>query len=194
MELFLARGFDNVTTAEVARAADVSPATLFNYFATKEDLFFGQVEELEQILVHVVQSCEPGQSTLRALQEHVLYDLTAGRVDSDPQAIAPFHHQVQQSARLQSREAEILNRREAVLAEALIAALDCSADPLPARVAAALFVTAEHLVTAELRARLAAGAPAVETLRDIDGYIDEIFAILRQGLGELPARQIAAAR
>ena len=36
--LFSERGFDRVTVAEVARAAEVSEQTVFNYFPTKEDL------------------------------------------------------------------------------------------------------------------------------------------------------------
>ncbi len=39
--LFSDRGFDAVTVAEVARAADVSEGTVYNYFPTKEDLFYG---------------------------------------------------------------------------------------------------------------------------------------------------------
>src|SRR2546430_1522303 len=40
MKLFAQRGFDGVTVAEVATAADVSEKTVYNYFPTKEDLFF----------------------------------------------------------------------------------------------------------------------------------------------------------
>jgi AcrR family transcriptional regulator len=42
--LFLERGFDAVSVAEVARAADVSIGTVFNYFPAKEDLFYSQME------------------------------------------------------------------------------------------------------------------------------------------------------
>ena len=38
--LFSERGFEQVSVAEIARAADVSAATVFNYFPTKEDLVF----------------------------------------------------------------------------------------------------------------------------------------------------------
>ena len=43
MQLFAQRGFDHVTVAEVAEAAAVSEKTVFNYFPTKEDLFFDEV-------------------------------------------------------------------------------------------------------------------------------------------------------
>ncbi|WIX77425.1 TetR family transcriptional regulator [Amycolatopsis carbonis] len=41
-ELFLARGFDAVRVADVARAAAVSEKTVFNYFPAKESLVLGQ--------------------------------------------------------------------------------------------------------------------------------------------------------
>src|ERR671937_423977 len=58
-ELFAARGFDNVTVAEIARAAMVSEKTVFNYFPTKEDLFFTRLEEFAERLVEAVRDREP---------------------------------------------------------------------------------------------------------------------------------------
>jgi DNA-binding transcriptional regulator YbjK len=38
--MFAERGFDTVTIADVSREADVAVQTIFNHFATKEELFF----------------------------------------------------------------------------------------------------------------------------------------------------------
>lgn len=184
MELFLERGFDAVTTTEVAEAAGVSPATVFNYFATKEDLFFGQIRQLEKRLVDVVDACSPGESILRALQSNVLWELTAGRVETEPAAIAPFHQQVGMSARLQAREHEMYDQRKRALGEALLARL--GGEPVRARVAAHLYVAAEQLIATELRDQLTRVTPA-EALRGITTFVDQVFDILGAGLGDLPA-------
>lgn len=42
--LFLAHGFDRVTVAQIAAACEVSEQTVFNYFPTKEAMFFDRSE------------------------------------------------------------------------------------------------------------------------------------------------------
>ena len=44
--LFLAHGFDNVTVAQIAAASEVSEQTVFNYFPTKESMFFDRAEPM----------------------------------------------------------------------------------------------------------------------------------------------------
>src|SRR5919201_4879044 len=65
--LFKERGFDRVTVAEVARAAEVSEQTVFNYFPTKEDLVYWRLEGLEQGLIRPMHGPPPGEPVHDAL-------------------------------------------------------------------------------------------------------------------------------
>lgn len=186
MGLFETHGFDQVTTVQIAAEAGVSPATVFNYFPTKEDLFFGQVEDLERELVELVAAVPPGTSILTALQGHVLYELTAGRAYTKPSAVTSFHALLAASPNLLAREAAIYERRAGVLTEALI---DAGQQPLTASVAAREFIAAEQLVAAELRRRLSGRSSARRTLRELEELVDHIFHILRTGLGDLTGQR-----
>src|ERR671933_788512 len=64
--LFTERGFERVSVAEIARTADVSEKTVFNYFPTKEDLVYWRLESFEQELLDTVRSRAPGESALAA--------------------------------------------------------------------------------------------------------------------------------
>lgn len=44
LELFLEVGYDQTTTADIARAAGLSPRSFFRYFATKEDVVISKLE------------------------------------------------------------------------------------------------------------------------------------------------------
>src|SRR3954463_10704149 len=70
--LFLERGFDRVTVAQIARAADVSQKTVFNYFPTKEDLFYWRMETFEEDLLAAVRERAPGESALTAFGRFLL--------------------------------------------------------------------------------------------------------------------------
>src|SRR3954452_9035287 len=70
--LFAERGFDAVTVADVARAADVAEKTVFNYFPTKEDLFYSGMEAFEERLLDAVRDREPGQTALAAFRRFLL--------------------------------------------------------------------------------------------------------------------------
>src|SRR3954469_1366760 len=70
--LFAERGFDGVTVAKIARTAEVSEKTVFNYFATKEDLVYWQLEAFEAQLLGAISGREPGESALSAFSRFVL--------------------------------------------------------------------------------------------------------------------------
>src|SRR3712207_3485304 len=78
--LFAERGFDAVTVAEIAAAADVSEKTVFNHFPTKEDLAFAGREEGIAQFVAAISERPRGSSVLdvfRGLTHTVLDDFVA---------------------------------------------------------------------------------------------------------------------
>jgi AcrR family transcriptional regulator len=71
-QLFDQRGFDSVTIAEVAAAASVAAQTVFNHFATKEELFFdGRTPRVDGPALAV--QCRPSpMNPLAALRDHLV--------------------------------------------------------------------------------------------------------------------------
>src|SRR3954447_21114921 len=116
--LFAERGFERVSVAEVARAADVSEATVFNYFATKEDLFYSGLEAFEEQLLGAIRERAAGESALAAFGRFVLEPrgLMAAK---DPDAIeflAGLTRTITESAALLARERQIFDRYTTSLA------------------------------------------------------------------------------
>jgi AcrR family transcriptional regulator len=68
--LFIARGFENVTVAEVAAAADVAVNTVFNYFNTNEELFFDRAPEVVEAASRLVRERQRGESAVAALRRN----------------------------------------------------------------------------------------------------------------------------
>ena len=80
--LFLERGFDQVTVAEIADEADTAVSTLFAHFpGGKEALILGDAEEREQSLTAAVRERGDGVTILRALHDFLA---TRGPFDPDP--------------------------------------------------------------------------------------------------------------
>jgi AcrR family transcriptional regulator len=48
VRLFAEKGFHRTTTRDIAEAADMAEGTLYNYFATKDDLLFGIMQRLTE--------------------------------------------------------------------------------------------------------------------------------------------------
>jgi AcrR family transcriptional regulator len=63
--LFAERGFDRVTVTEVAREAELAETTVFNYFPTKEDMFYSRLEAFGTRLVEGVRNRDAGEPAVR---------------------------------------------------------------------------------------------------------------------------------
>ncbi|MNR75545.1 HTH-type transcriptional regulator AcrR [compost metagenome] len=87
LRLFAERGYDEVTVAEVAAAADVAVTTVFNYFKTKEDLFFGAFTPPTEILATRLHARSPGVGPAEVVQALLLEAL-----DHMAQGTGEEHH------------------------------------------------------------------------------------------------------
>src|SRR5260370_2910183 len=119
--LFAESGFDAVPVAAVARAAEVSEATVFNYFPTKEDLVFQGMEVFEADLLAAVRGRPAGEPIVAAFTRFVRQP-RGFLAAQDPDAaryLTQISRMIAASPALQAREREILARYTTSLANLL---------------------------------------------------------------------------
>jgi|SRR5207253_1525702 len=179
MQLFAQRGFDHVTVAEVAAAAGVSEKTVFNYFPTKEDLFFDEVPEREAALREAIRGRSPGESIPAAL--HRLQAGECTRLCSS--GFAGFARIIEASPALQVKELELMAHFVQVLTEAIQAEL--GVDELDARIAAGLLVSVHRQHFRRARQLALAGKHGPAAARRLRADLARAHHLLDRGLGEL---------
>ena len=179
MRLFATRGFDHVTVAEVAAAAGVSDKTVFNYFPTKEDLFFDEVPRREAALVEAISGREPGESILSALRR--LQTGECGRLCTP--GFATFARIIEESPALQAKELEVMARFVHVLTEALQQELQL--DERDARIAAGLLVSVHRQFFRSARKQALAGKNGPAAVRRLRADLERSYELLEHGLGGL---------
>ncbi|MFF0409828.1 TetR family transcriptional regulator [Kitasatospora sp. NPDC004745] len=190
MVLFAEHGFDRVTVVEVARAAGVSPNTVFNYFPTKEDLFFDRQDEVVAHLAGVVRRRPPGSSAVDAVRADLLAAVEAGEptVGLDP-GMTAFWRIVADSPALRARLLELGERSEAALAEVLAEeSAAAPADPLP-RIVAGAVAGAHRAVLGEIRRAVVAGEPVEAVRTRAREAVERAFGLLAAGLADYPRRR-----
>ncbi|WP_030243582.1 TetR family transcriptional regulator [Streptomyces sp. NRRL S-350] len=187
MGLFAERGFDQVTVVEVARAAGVSPNTVFNYFPTKEDLFFDRQDAVVAHLAEVVRRRPAGSSAVDAVRLDLLAAVAEGEptVGLNPR-MAAFWRVVADSSALRARLLELGERAEAALAAVLAEETGAAPDdPLPHVVAGAV-AGAHRAVLGEIRRAVVAGEPAEAVRARIETAVYRAFGLLAAGLAHYP--------
>jgi AcrR family transcriptional regulator len=117
--LFAEHGFDRVTVAEVARQADVSTATVFNYFPTKEELITSGLEEFLDGLLAAIRDRAEGTPMLEAFRTYVTRPsgLLAKRSPEDDDAIVSAARIFNGSAALLARERQVYDEFTHALAD-----------------------------------------------------------------------------
>jgi AcrR family transcriptional regulator len=111
--LFDERGYDHVTVAQIADAANVSVKTIFVYFRSKEDLAFSETPTLDEIVTVVRTSPGSPADALAAVLESAML-----RVDT-AETGAAFHRTYGCSPAVQSRMLRLWAELEDRLTQAL---------------------------------------------------------------------------
>jgi AcrR family transcriptional regulator len=173
-ELFIERGFDAVTVAEVAKAADVAVQTVFNHFPTKEDLFFDESGWWTGP-AEAIRRTPPEGDVVEALKQHYL-DQVRERVRSGHlQSWAAFSRTIEESPALLARR----RRNAEEMEELMVAALrerDERLTVLMAELIAAEYAAAQKVLEAEF-ARAMVSEP-----QRIEDAVETVFAALTKGL------------
>ncbi|CAM5740884.1 putative HTH-type transcriptional regulator TcmR [Streptomyces afghaniensis 772] len=176
IRLFLEKGFDAVSVAEVAAAAEISKPTLFRYFPAKEDLVLHRIADHEGEAARVVAEAEG--DPVEALRRHFLAGLErcdpVTGLNDDPRVLA-FHRLLYGTPSLVARAYAHQERSEAALAEVLGGDLD-------ARLAAGQIMAVRRILAMENWRRIAAGERVADVRADAVAAAERAFGWLAAGL------------
>lgn len=177
--LFAERGFDAVTVAEIAEAANVSVNTVYNYFPAKEDLFFDRSSGMVDRLARWVRGRGEGESAavavLRELREEV--EAVSPRIGLLPE-YAHFMRIIEEAPALRSRlwalAQEVQANLERVLREETGAADD---DDLPYLIAGQI-CWAHGAAMAVIGREMVKGRNPGEVSREVLVLLDDMEELL----------------
>jgi len=177
--LFLERGFDAVTIAEIAAAAEVSVNTVYNYFPAKEDLFFDRSKGVADRLSRFVRGRAAGESAavavLRELREEVeAVSPRVGLIEGYERFMRVVHDAPTLKARLWYLQQEVHDNLEVTLREETGAP---AGDPLPGLMAGQINWVHQSLMHWISQAMLAGRKPA-EASREALVLLDEMAELL----------------
>jgi AcrR family transcriptional regulator len=183
--LFAERGFDEVTVAEVAKAADVSEGTVFNYFPSKEDLFYSRMEAFEGEILRAIRERPAGESILAAFGRFILQPrgLLASNDPEDLEALATVTRVVTGSPALLARERQVLDRYTQAVAALIAEETGRAPDDVEPWIAANALIGVHRALIDYVRRRVLAGARNPRLARDFRTQAQQALALLERGLG-----------
>jgi len=191
--LFADRGFDQVTVAEVAREAQVAEATVFNYFATKEDLFYWRLEAFGTRLADAISARPAGEPVLAAFRRALMAEggLLTQLEAGDPEALARLrtvNRVIAASPALLAREQQAITRNAESLAALLAAEIGAPADDLIPQVAANALMGVHRALIDYVRRRVLADDEPARLAADVRELTAAAFALLEHGLADYAAK------
>jgi len=185
--LFMERGFEETTIAEVAEAAGVAKMTVTNYFPRKEDLFFDMHDEVVLGPARAFADRAAGASALDAVRDDclraiALHDPLMGRTDPG------FTRVIDRSPVLRARLREIFEQREQALSVVIAEAVGADIDAFEPRYAAARLATVLRLLWEQAQIAVRRGADEDDVFALLDRTARSAFAELEPSLGGYAVR------
>jgi AcrR family transcriptional regulator len=189
--LFTERGFEKVSVAEIARDADVSEKTVFNYFPTKEDLVYWRLESFEDELLGTVRDRAAGESVLDAFVHFVRQPRgMLGQYDAEArERLAALTRMIVESPSLLAREQQIFEGYTASLARLIAEEAGAGVDEVEPWVAANAMMGVHRRLIDYTRARIVAGARHPDLAAEVLEQADRGLALLRRGLGDYAVKE-----
>jgi len=188
-KLFEERGFDAVSVAEIARAADFSEMTVFNHFPTKEDLVFSGMESFEDRLLEAIRQRPEGEPAIAAFRRALLggteHQLATPEAAA---AIGRAARLISSSRALQNREREVVARHAEALAHLLAEEAGRPEHDLEAAAVANALMSTHAALLALVRTRVLAGVAGDALASGVRAQARRAFARLEAGLADYGAR------
>jgi AcrR family transcriptional regulator len=184
--LFSERGFEEVSVTEIARAADVSQATVFNYFPTKQDLIYSGLETFENELLQTIRERPSGETVLDAFSRFVLQPRGLFTADEEEaEQLLAVSRMIAASPALLARERQIFNRYTDALTELVAAETRAAAGDLRPAVTAGALIGVHRALIAYVRERIAEDPVDRQRLsRDLRRRGEAALTLLANGLGD----------
>ena len=189
--LFSEHGFEQVSVAEIAREAEVSEQTVFNYFPSKEDLVFSGLEAFEDQLLAAIRERPPGWTVVAAFGDFILEPrgLFAAEDDVTARELVRVPKMIAASPALLGREQLIFARYTDALARLLVEETGARAGDLRPYVVANALIGVHRALIAYVRERLEAGTDRRRLAREVRRRGEDALALLSDGLGYYAASQ-----
>ncbi|MBY8342631.1 TetR/AcrR family transcriptional regulator [Streptomyces spinosirectus] len=177
--LFVERGFDAVTVAEVADAANVSVNTVYNYFPAKEDLFLDRAAGVVDRLSRWVRARDAGESAAHAVLRELRREVETvspgvGLVEGYDRFMRVLHGAPSLRSRMWGMQQQIQEHLEQTLREETGTT---DADPLPALIAGQIN-WAHQTVMAAIGRAMADRRDPREVSREVLVLLDDIEDLL----------------
>jgi AcrR family transcriptional regulator len=177
-----------VPVSEIAREAEVSEATVFNYFPTKEDLFYYRLEAFEEEMLSSVRDRRPDESVIDAFGRFVTIPrgLLAARDPEQIEHLAAITRVITESPALLAREQQIYAAYTHSLAELLAAETGSHGEVEPWVVARSL-IGLHQAVVDYARREIVAGTRNPALTRRVRRQTQRALELLSAGLADYGA-------